>query len=90
MTDPYIIKDAKPAWGKGKVTAAIAGVAVVGALAVAGTAFGLQQIGEEDSHGVVANEDDSFGGAQFGEDSEDHDDRGQRGEDEGFETEDDR
>ena len=85
MTDPYIIKDAKPSWSRGKLTAVIAGVAVVGALAVAGTAFGLQQLGGDESHGVVAGED-----GEGGEDHSDRGERGERGEDEGFEAEDDR
>lgn len=90
MSDPYIIKDAKPGWGRGKVIAVVAGATVIGAMAIAGTAFGLHQLGEEDSHGVVANEDDSFGDAEFGEDHEDDSDHGDDSEDEGFESEDDR
>ena len=91
MTDPYIIKEAKPGWSKRRLIATIAGSTAAGALIIGGTAFGLSQLDESHQGDEIANEEieqfnpgegheDGEGGfgEGFGEDGESHSERGNR------------
>lgn len=74
MSDPYIIKDSKPRRGKAVIAAWIGGSLVVASLIIGGTAFGLQQLGESEDHGVSADEETTYEGSEDYEGSEGHED----------------
>lgn len=91
MTDPYIIKDAKPRWSRGKLATVLGGSALAGALVIGGTAFAFQQLGQTGQGGVSADQETELGvpgdhedGEGFGEDhAEFGEDRSENGDHEG-------